>query len=82
MSNYLNSCKQTGSINPAVDLMRRIAIAPPVKSSNTIAATMATWIARHGQRRALAALPPHMLNDIGITRRQQIQESGKPFWVE
>jgi uncharacterized protein YjiS (DUF1127 family) len=44
---------------------------------------LALWIARSKQRRALreiAALSPHILEDIGITQRQALDEAGRPFW--
>ena len=37
---------------------------------------------RRGQRRALAELAamPHLLNDLGLTERQALDEARKPFW--
>ncbi|ALG71600.1 hypothetical protein VY88_00235 [Azospirillum thiophilum] len=40
----------------------------------------ATWSERRRQRRALEALPDHLLSDIGISRADAEQESHKPFW--
>ncbi len=31
-------------------------------------------------RRQLADLPPHLLNDIGISEGMRVQELDKPFW--
>ena len=44
--------------------------------------TVATWIVRSGQRRALRelALEGRLLGDVGLTREQALLESGKPFW--
>jgi len=38
--------------------------------------------ARHEQRAALLDLvdDPHRLRDLGITRRQALEEADKPFW--
>jgi uncharacterized protein YjiS (DUF1127 family) len=38
--------------------------------------------ARHRQRAALLDLvdDPHRLRDLGITRRQALEEADKPFW--
>ena len=44
---------------------------------------LAFWIARSKQRRVLreiAALSPHILDDIGVTQRQALDEVGRPFW--
>jgi uncharacterized protein YjiS (DUF1127 family) len=38
--------------------------------------------ARHQQRRALRDLAddPHLLNDLGLSRQQALEEADKPFW--
>ena len=35
---------------------------------------------RSRQRRSLRELDERLLDDIGITREQALQEAGKPFW--
>lgn len=42
--------------------------------------TLSLWRERARQRRQLAGLPDHMLNDIGISRAQAWMECDKPFW--
>ena len=44
--------------------------------------TLARWLARRHQRRALADLAEdkQLLADIGLTREQALHEAGKPFW--
>ena len=44
--------------------------------------TVATWIARADQRRALRCLAEEgrLLSDVGFTRQQALREAGKPFW--
>jgi uncharacterized protein YjiS (DUF1127 family) len=44
--------------------------------------TLATWIVRSGQRKALRELAQegHLLSDIGLTREQASREAAKPFW--
>ena len=44
--------------------------------------TVATWIARSGQRWALRELAEEgrLLSDVGLTREQALREAGKPFW--
>jgi uncharacterized protein YjiS (DUF1127 family) len=44
--------------------------------------TVATWIARSGQRRVLGDLTQEgrLLADIGLTREQALDEAAKPFW--
>ncbi|MBP2298393.1 DUF1127 domain-containing protein [Azospirillum picis] len=41
---------------------------------------LATWSERRRQRRALEALPDHLLADIGISRADAATEAEKPFW--
>ncbi|MGA1857391.1 DUF1127 domain-containing protein [Azospirillum sp. 11R-A] len=41
---------------------------------------LATWNERRRQRRALEALPDHLLSDIGISRADADYEAEKPFW--
>lgn len=38
------------------------------------------WLERHKQRRLLAELPDALLQDVGISREQALQESQKAFW--
>ncbi len=38
------------------------------------------WIEVSRQRRALADLDDHLLDDIGITRSEAAREIAKPFW--
>lgn len=42
--------------------------------------TVADWNERRRQRRALEALPDHLLHDIGVSRSDAVQEADKPFW--
>lgn len=44
--------------------------------------TIATWIARIGQRRALRDLAEEgrLLRDVGLNRQRALREAGKPFW--
>lgn len=43
-------------------------------------ATLRCWYQRWSQRRALARLDAHRLNDIGISPEQAEAEMRKPFW--
>jgi len=45
--------------------------------------TVAAWIVRSSQRRALCELAQEgrLLSDVGLTREQALLESGKPFWL-
>lgn len=38
------------------------------------------WSARAAERRTLQQLDERMLKDIGVSRADVVQESGKPFW--
>lgn len=41
---------------------------------------MARWVELRRQRRALAALPDHLLRDVGLSRADVESEIAKPFW--
>ncbi|MBC8240815.1 MAG: DUF1127 domain-containing protein [Alphaproteobacteria bacterium] len=45
-----------------------------------VAATLYHWQDRAAQRRALAELDQHALQDIGVSRREALAEARKPFW--
>ncbi len=38
------------------------------------------WQQRYAERQAMAALEPHRLVDIGLTRDEIAREAAKPFW--
>lgn len=42
--------------------------------------TILLWRERQRQRRALEALPDHLLSDIGVSRLDATYEAEKPFW--
>ncbi len=39
-----------------------------------------TWIERSAQRRALCALEPRLLKDVGVSPAEAMSEYNKPFW--
>jgi uncharacterized protein YjiS (DUF1127 family) len=82
MSNYLNLCKEPISANPLAAVIARSSTVPEKHQRQKIVAMLRIWMARYSQRRSLAGLSQHMLNDIGLTSEQQMEESSKPFWVE
>jgi uncharacterized protein YjiS (DUF1127 family) len=43
--------------------------------------TIYTWQRRADERRQLSELSDHMLNDMGITRRDARREFSKSFWL-
>ncbi|HMJ43153.1 MAG TPA: DUF1127 domain-containing protein [Pseudolabrys sp.] len=51
---------------------------PPIRSG--LIGTIAIWVVRRRQRRALAQLDDHLLEDVGLSREQARREAGKPFW--
>ena len=55
------------------------AVRPSV--AQTVYAFVATGVRRLHQRMDLAALDDRMLNDIGMSKAEQLRESSKPFWV-
>jgi uncharacterized protein YjiS (DUF1127 family) len=45
-----------------------------------VAASLRRWHRRSAQRRRLAGLPIDLLDDMGITEAQRLDEISKPFW--
>ena len=43
---------------------------------------LALWFGRARQRRDLAELDAHLLEDIGVTPGEARREAAKPFWIE
>ena len=46
-----------------------------------LAATLVLWRRRARQRRQLAALPPELLDDIGVDPVSARREAARPFWL-
>ena len=44
------------------------------------AKTIGRYLSLARQRRALAGLEPHRLEDIGITRQDALREAARPVW--
>ena len=66
------------------DLDISAAIFSAVERIEAIAAkvtgTVQLWVRRSNDRRLLAMMNDHLLNDIGLTRADVVRESGKFFW--
>jgi len=65
-----------GPLGPAKASRRHYGLA-------TLRSTMATWRWRVRFRRKLEQLSksnPHLIDDIGLTRKQVEEEIAKPFW--
>src|SRR5260370_5484803 len=45
-----------------------------------LSALLAVWAMRRRTRRTLSELDDRQLADVGLTRRQALLESAKPFW--
>lgn len=50
------------------------------RDGETLGARIRLWHERWQNRRRLAEMEPHLLDDIGITREQALAEARKPFW--
>jgi len=66
-------------------IMRPAARGSPLHKENWGHASAFQWRgvwARQRQRRALRDLAddPHLLNDLGLSRQQALEEADKPFW--
>jgi len=45
------------------------------------AVVVTKWDTRRKTRKHLAALPPHLLQDVGLDPMSAATETAKPFWV-
>jgi uncharacterized protein YjiS (DUF1127 family) len=59
----------------------QIAVTARPSSTFSLFQTIALWIERSAQRRALASLSREALKDIGLDQADAAQEAAKPFWV-
>lgn len=50
------------------------------RSEFNLAKQITIWIRRKQHREHLLRLPDYLLRDIGLTRKEVMQESTKPFW--
>ncbi len=48
----------------------------------SVASLLAFWIARQRQRRQLARLEGHLLDDIGLDAPAARREAAKPAWLD
>lgn len=57
-----------------------ISLSPVRAKIRNFVAIMALWCAHQRERRVLKNLDEQLLQDIGLTRGQALEEAGKPFW--
>lgn len=65
---------------PAIALIPNRQLPPLSRLALTLAQFVVTWEARRIGRRALRALDPHLLRDIGLSEQSATAEAEKPFW--
>lgn len=68
------------SFTPATETL--VVTSPDVRKVNLAgySATMLRWFDRARQRRQLKNMDAHMLDDIGVTCTQAVEEARKPGW--
>lgn len=71
----------TQNYSDAIVLVWNRVLSRAVVEIQAIFAIVSLWRSRYQERRALKKLDDRMLNDIGITRDQALEEANKPFWV-
>ena len=49
-------------------------------SGRSLLSRLADALAHQRQRNRLAQLEEHMLNDIGVSRREALREANRPIW--
>ena len=75
-------CKKTLSA-PSVSRVSTLSSSPSTKESKStisLFATLTMWIQRSRQRKQLAQLDQHLLDDIGLSAELAAREIAKPFW--
>lgn len=58
----------------------KAALSQPSRIVLSVALCLISWSERHRTRRAIAALEPHRLLDIGLDPDAALAEAAKPFW--
>ncbi len=64
-----------------ISFLRNRALSRAMAKIHSVGATVSLWRSRQRERRALMKLDDRFLRDIGITRRQALEEANKPFWI-
>lgn len=65
---------------PALSVSPSAARSRARKTAGNLAARLAAALALWRQRRRLAVLDAHLLDDIGLTRGEALRESRRPVW--
>lgn len=65
---------------PSLALSSSVAPAAAAPTTGNVVARLIAAAALYRQRRRLAQLDRHMLDDIGISRQQALDESRRPLW--
>lgn len=60
-------------------LPRAVALGP-LRSVRSVGAVVTRLLSAQRQRQKLRDLPDHLLDDIGLTRREALEEAAKPVW--
>ncbi len=55
-------------------------VAPAIGAVAAVIDLASAWMDRIEQRRHLASLDDHLLNDLGLSRADVEMEAAKPFW--
>ena len=75
---HLNACEDSlFNSNKRMVLNKKTADLP---SNGNLFDTLGIWMQRSQQRKHLAQLDKHLLDDIGLTDEMVAKEVAKPFW--
>jgi len=66
--------------NPMLRESAATARLPRLQPIRALAQTLADWQARHEHRTQLRAMPDYLLQDIGLSANDVMEETEKPFW--
>lgn len=72
--------RATWSTSPAIGTLSRLA-SIMLRGIATVGDEVDAMVERQAQRRRLAALPEHLLRDMGLSAGDVHREIAKPFWT-
>ncbi len=78
LTQHLNACEDT-DLNTTKHLVLNNKTAD-LSSKRNLFDKVDSWVQRARQRKQLAQLSQHLLDDIGLTEEMVAKEIAKPFW--
>ncbi len=79
LGQHLNACEEDVDLNATKRLVLNKKTTDP-SSKGSLFDRVDIWVQRSRQRKQLAQLSQHLLDDIGLTEEMVAKEVAKPFW--